>query len=144
MNNPIVKASVRLESEILGLPVKTERDLVTEIRKGIPAICILQIERLGFNKVTVIKTIGPRTTIERKIRSNSRLTPAQSNRLLRMVRIIGQANDTFGNPDKARQWLERETTMFGADEAPLSLLDTDQGARLVEARLLQISHGMSA
>ena len=34
--------------------------------------------------------------------------------------------------------------MFGADEAPLSLLDTDQGARLVEARLLQISHGMSA
>jgi putative toxin-antitoxin system antitoxin component (TIGR02293 family) len=54
-----------------------------------------------------------------------------------------QAEETFANAEKARTWLRRQTRVLGG-QSPLELLDTDVGARSVEALLGRIAHGIAA
>ncbi len=84
----------------------------------------------------------PRKTLAHR-RALGRLSPEQSDRLLRVLRVIEEAEATFGDRDKAHRWLRRPTTAL-ADNAPLDLLDTDIGAREVEALLGRIAHGIAA
>jgi hypothetical protein len=51
------------------------------------------------------------------------LTPEQSDRLVRVARVLAAAEETFGNREKAGTWLRRPTTAL-AGERPLELLDT--------------------
>ena len=71
------------------------------------------------------------------------LTPEQSDRLVRVARVIASAEETFGSRDKACTWLRRPTTAL-AGESPLNLLDTDEGAREVETLLGRVAHGIAA
>ena len=135
---------LQAQERILRIKLKDARGLMIKVREGIPARAVTRVVELGFNGQSVYSSIGSRTTVQRKIKGNERLTPEESDRLLRLTRIIGQATMTFGSEEKARHWLERPTKAFGGNEAPFSLLDTDQGAQLVEERLVQIAHGMFA
>ena len=60
-----------------------------------------------------------------------------------IVGIRTKAEETFGNKEKARRWLRRPTAPLNNEE-PLKLLDTEAGARLVEALLVRIEHGIAA
>ena len=84
----------------------------------------------------------PRKTLAHR-RKLGTLTPEQSDRLVRVARILALAEETFGNPDKAGVWLRRPTALLGG-EAPLQWLDTDEGARAVENVLGRIAHGIAA
>ena len=84
----------------------------------------------------------PRKTLANRRRSG-RLTPGQSDRLLRVARVVARAETTFGDGAKAASWLRRPTRALGG-EAPLDLLDTDEGAREVETLLGRIDHGLAA
>jgi putative toxin-antitoxin system antitoxin component (TIGR02293 family) len=85
--------------------------------------------------------------LARKMLGNRRklgtLTAQQSDRLVRVARLLATAEEAFGSQDKAGIWLRRPTTVFGG-ERPLDLLDTDVGAREVETLLGRISHGITA
>ncbi len=69
--------------------------------------------------------------------------PEQSDRLVRVARLIGIAEETFGSQTKASIWLRRPTAAL-AGERPLDLLDTDEGLRQVETLLGCIGHGVAA
>jgi len=84
----------------------------------------------------------PRKTLAHR-RALGRLTPEQSDRLARILRVIGTAEEVFGDPGRAHVWLRRPTSALDG-EAPLELLDTDPGARQVEALLGRIAHGIAA
>lgn len=71
------------------------------------------------------------------------LTPDQSDRFLRLIRIIEETEATFGDRAKAYTWLRRPTPLLDG-EAPLDRLDTDIGTRQVEAILGRIAHGLAA
>jgi len=49
---------------------------------------------------------------------------------------------TFGSREKADAWLRRPTTALAGD-TPLSLLDTSEGALIVEDLLARIGHGLA-
>ena len=66
----------------------------------------------------------------------------QSDRLVRVVRVLAAAEETFGSQDKASRWLRRPTKVLEG-EAPLELLDTTEGAREVEDLLHRIDHGLA-
>ena len=70
------------------------------------------------------------------------LTPDQSDRLSRLLRIIEETETTFGDRGKAYAWLRRPTALLDG-EAPLDRLDTDIGTRQVEAMLGRIAHGLA-
>lgn len=71
------------------------------------------------------------------------LTAEQSDRLMRVARMVEATEKTFGGNDRARLWLQRPTTAL-AGERPLDLLDTDDGAREVEILLGRIAHGIAS
>ena len=59
------------------------------------------------------------------------------------AQAIAMAEDTFGDEAKALAWLRRPTSVLGG-ATPLSLLDTEEGAREVEMMLVRIEHGIPA
>ena len=89
----------------------------------------------------VDRIVLPRKTLSHR-RKIGRLTPEQSDRLVRVVRVLAAAEETFGSQDKASRWLRRPTKVLEG-EAPLELLDTTEGAREVEDLLHRIDHGLA-
>ncbi len=117
--------------------------LANAIRGGLPASAVDNIVRSG--KLTyreVDKVVLPRKTLAHR-KSIGTLTADQSDRLVRVARIIALAEDTFANPDKAATWLRRASAALEG-ETPLELLDTEEGAREVETLLTRIGHGIAA
>jgi len=87
------------------------------------------------------RLVLPRKTLSHR-RILGSLTPDQSDRLSRVLRIIDNADETFGDRAKAHTWLRRPNQLLDG-EAPLDRLDTDFGTRQVEAILGRIAHGLA-
>jgi putative toxin-antitoxin system antitoxin component (TIGR02293 family) len=87
------------------------------------------------------RLVLPRKTLSHR-RVLGSLTPDQSDRLSRVLRIIDNADETFGDRAKAHTWLRRPNQLLDG-EAPLDRLDTDFGIRQVEAILGRIAHGLA-
>jgi putative toxin-antitoxin system antitoxin component (TIGR02293 family) len=95
-------------------------------------LSLAELDRLALSR----KTLAHRRTL-------GRLTAEQSDRLARVLRIVKEAEDTFGDAQKAHAWLRRPSRLLD-NESPLDRLDTDMGAHQVEALLGRISHGVAA
>ncbi|MGH7106522.1 MAG: type II RES/Xre toxin-antitoxin system antitoxin [Acetobacteraceae bacterium] len=118
-------------------------DFVKLVRRGLPVAAVQFV--LDSGRLTVAeldRIVLPRKTLANR-RKLGNLTPEQSDRLVRVARVLAAAEETFGSRDKAGTWLRRPTTAL-AGESPLQLLDTDEGARSVETLLGRIGHGIAA
>ncbi len=81
-----------------------------------------------------------RATLHRRKREG-RLSPGESDLVLRFARLMGRARIVLGGEDQARQWLR--SPQFGLGGAvPLDYADTEIGAREVEDLLGRIEHGV--
>jgi putative toxin-antitoxin system antitoxin component (TIGR02293 family) len=99
---------------------------------------------LAAGKISLVeldRLVLPRKTLAHR-RILGSLTPDQSDRLSRVLRLIDEAETTFGDPAKAHAWLRRSTPLLDG-ETPLHRLDTDVGTRQVEAILGRIAHGLA-
>lgn len=56
--------------------------------------------------------------------------------------IQRQAEQVFGNKEKADTWLARPKTAFGGS-TPLELAQTEEGYKLVKSELEKLSHGFA-
>jgi putative toxin-antitoxin system antitoxin component (TIGR02293 family) len=129
--------------QILHAPAPTARDLIELVRHGLPVQAVDALLTQGHLTLAELDhLVMPRKTLYHR-RKLGRLTAGQSDRLLRVVRILALAEETFVNRDKAHAWLRRPTQPL-ADERPLDLLDTEEGARAVESLLGRIAHGIAA
>ncbi len=116
---------------------------VPHVRQGLP-LSLLD-EALADGRLTAAEL--DRLALSRKTLAHRRtlgsLTPDQSDRLLRLLRVIEETEVTFGDRAKAHTWLRRPTPLLDG-ESPLDRLDTDIGTRQVEAMLGRIAHGLAA
>ncbi len=65
----------------------------------------------------------------------------ETDRVLRVVRVLSSAEEVYGGRERALAWLRRPHK--GLDgRSPFSLLNTDTGSRIVEEMLIQIDEGM--
>jgi putative toxin-antitoxin system antitoxin component (TIGR02293 family) len=110
-----------------GLPLSVVDHALADGR-----ISAAELDRLALSR----KTLAHR-------RSLGSLTPDQSDRLSRLLRMIEETETTFGDRAKAHAWLRLPTALLDG-EAPLDRLDTDIGTRQVEAMLGRIAHGLAA
>ncbi|MEN3951995.1 antitoxin Xre/MbcA/ParS toxin-binding domain-containing protein [Iodidimonas sp. SYSU 1G8] len=118
--------------------------LIEQIRVGLPFETVTAAaETLGLT-IGDLAAFGiiPARTLSHS-RQGGQFSPAQSDRVARFFRIWRRAVDTFGGGDQARRWLERPTRPLG-DQAPMALLDTEEGARLVDDLLYRIDQGLAA
>jgi putative toxin-antitoxin system antitoxin component (TIGR02293 family) len=80
---------------------------------------------------------APRTLARRRGRTLSR---EESERALRIARVVGKARDTFANEEKADRWLRKANRSL-RHRMPLAMAASDVGARLVEKVLTRIAYG---
>jgi putative toxin-antitoxin system antitoxin component (TIGR02293 family) len=115
--------------------------MVPILREGYPVDVIDRaIESGRISMVELDRLVIPRKTLSHR-RLLGSLTPEQSDRFSRVMRVLFEAEDTFGDPAKARAWLRRPSALLDG-EAPLDRLDTDYGIRQVDELLGRISHGL--
>ena len=77
--------------------------------------------KLGLSKATLHR---------RKL--EGRLTPAESDRVMRYARLVGKAVEVMGNEEAGREWLRSEQYGLGM-AVPLEYAETEAGARVSEA-----------
>jgi putative toxin-antitoxin system antitoxin component (TIGR02293 family) len=113
------------------------------IRRGLPVGAVeFMLDSGRLTLAELDQVVLPRKTLANR-RKLGTLTAEQSDRLVRLARVIAAAEATFGSREKAGIWLRRPTTAL-ADERPLHLLDTDEGVRTVMTLLGRIDHGLAA
>jgi putative toxin-antitoxin system antitoxin component (TIGR02293 family) len=118
-------------------------DLVRLVRRGLPVGAVQFVLDSGrLSPAELDRIVLPRKTLTNR-RKLGTLTPEQSDRLVRVARVLAAAEETFGGREKAGSWLRRPTIALGG-ECPLQVLDTDEGAREVETLLGRIAHGIAA
>lgn len=114
------------------------------IRKGLTADIIesfLIKENLLVTDVLERLHISSSTYFSKK-KKHQPLDAYSTEKFIRLISILVMASDILGN-EEAKQWIYRKVPSLG-NEAPLNLLDTEIGHRLVEQALLQIKYGMYA
>lgn len=114
------------------------------VARGLPAAAVrdLVADRV-VSLADVARIVGPRRTIDRRLKENERLSPDESDRLARFINILHLATSIFGSKAVAMRWLGGAKLRFDG-KTPLELVKSDAGTRLVEEILLQARHGMSA
>lgn len=135
--------SLTRAAAMIGLDRGDRQGAIRALREGLPIGSIEQL--IGSGRLTLAEvdhTILPRKTLSHR-RKIGTLTPDQSDRLVRVARVIAAAEDTFGSREKAAIWLRRPSGALDG-ETPVSLLDTSEGAREVEHLLGRIDHGLAA
>ena len=134
--NPVLFAAV-------GVDPKSDLDLARMTEAGFPLASIDELKKLGltFTEISDI-IISPRTLKHRKARGEG-LSREETERVIRMARIIAFAEKVFGSHDKAMGWLREADDRLDNRNA-LQMLKTEAGGRLVENMLYQIDEGAFA
>lgn len=117
-------------------------ELRDAVRSGLPFSAFVALTTqldISPQDVATVFGIPPRTVARRK--EARHLNPQESDRLYRVARVVSQAIEVLGSIDKARVWLKTPNRALGC-EIPLTLLDTEIGARQVEDVLLRLNYGI--
>lgn len=128
---------------ILGKQVQKPDDLAHIVRTGLPAGSLLALAlKLRLANGVLSRKLGiPQRTLSRRLSHASLLTPAESDRIVRMARVYANAVEMIGEEAKATEWLSTPNRALGG-ERPIDQLDTDMGTRIVEDILGRIAYGV--
>ncbi len=134
--------------EVLGGPAVvranggSELAFINAVRDGLPVHAIDAMAVDGtLTADEVERLVIPRRTLAHRRKLGQRLSRDESDRLSRIARTVALAHETFQSEEKAGRWLRQSNRALG-HAAPLDMLATGDGARLVEDVLGRISHGL--
>jgi putative toxin-antitoxin system antitoxin component (TIGR02293 family) len=141
--------SIREIVEVLGgrktfrQAVKSSDDLARQVRSGLPASTVAVLAAaLSLQRAQVAKRLNiPARTLSRRLKTKSRLTHDESDRTLRMARVVALAKEVLGSEEKASHWMSNPNRALGG-KTPFDELDTELGVRSVEEVLYAIAYGM--
>jgi putative toxin-antitoxin system antitoxin component (TIGR02293 family) len=125
--------------EVAEMPLN---QAVKVIRAGLPARAFAGVaEVLSLTVDELAKKLGvsPRTIRDQKKKS-VRLSSLNTEKLVRTARILHQAGKIFSTNEAISGWLGSPAPALDGAR-PIELLDTDLGAREVEAVLNGIAYG---
>ncbi|QET01658.1 DUF2384 domain-containing protein [Cupriavidus pauculus] len=129
-------------SGYLGIKVRGGADLATLASERLPVEILERLLEAGLSWDEVA-FIVPRRTLSHRREKGQPLTMDESDKAIRLARILAQAVNTFGDVERGLNWLRRQQRRLGG-LTPLSVAGTEQGARLVEEQLVQIDDGYFA
>jgi putative toxin-antitoxin system antitoxin component (TIGR02293 family) len=126
---------------LIGLKAASDLDLALLPEKGLPlkAVDSLKDQGLTFTEISDI-VISPRTLKHRKSRKE-KLSSVETDKALRVARIVDLADKVFGSRVKALLWLRSIDDRLD-NRTPMQMLANESGGRLVESMLWQIDEGI--
>lgn len=139
-------SSRRIYQTLGGRRVLRERQatyetVIKRVRGGLPYAALEAVAtRFNIPQEALVRIlhIPPRTLARRK--KERRLRADESDRLLRLGRVVARVEEVFGDVERAGRWLQKPNRALGG-LIPLEQLDTDIGAHQVEEILGRIEHG---
>jgi putative toxin-antitoxin system antitoxin component (TIGR02293 family) len=123
--------------------IRSDEDLALLVQKQLPATAIQALIRGGLSDAEVYQLVVPRRTLAHRIARRQPLSQDESDKAVRVARITTMAERAFRDAGKAWRWLRKPKRRF-TGKAPLEMLATEAGARLVEEMILQFEYGMAA
>lgn len=125
-----------------GRRLASELDWAAAVEEGLPTEALeVAMEESGLGWKEIGELVIPRRTFSHRKEKGQPLSPEESDRLVRLLRVMAKARETFQNPEKAERWLKGSNRALGG-RSPLEALQTESGARLVENVLGRIAHGV--
>lgn len=130
-------------AELLSVEFSDELNMAEQLVAGLPVEAVNTLAAAGIKRSEISNLVAPARTLQHRQSKGEPLSPEESERALRLARVIAQAETVWGDHDAALAWLRKPLRRF-ASKAPLDMLHTDVGARLVEHYLIQIDEGYAA
>ncbi len=128
---------------VLGSVAASAPRLHRQVMDGLPYAPLERLQRaLGLTapQVAALLQIPPRTLSRRK--SDGRLRPAESDRLLRAAVLYGKAVNLFGgDQNAAKRWFLTSMLALGGN-SPFEYAKTEVGAREVERVIGRLEEGI--
>lgn len=127
----------------LGLSALNTDELVRAVQRGFSFKSLENFSaETGFAPAEIASIVGiPERTLARR-KTSGRLSPDESERLLRVSSIFEKASALFeGDVDEALDWLTQPKKALG-DKVPLNYSRTEVGAREVENLIGRLEHGV--
>lgn len=126
----------------LGLqPPATESEILRIVEGRLAPSVIKRLAALGLDRGEIDAVVIPARTLQHRRSRREKLTVEESDRVLRVLRVLSLAESVYGSRERALAWLRRLHARLDG-RTPLSLLKTDTGSRIVEELLIQIDEGM--
>jgi putative toxin-antitoxin system antitoxin component (TIGR02293 family) len=126
----------------LGLqPPVTETEMLRIVEGQLAPAVIKRLVSLGLQRSEIDAAIIPLRTLQHRRSRREKLTVEESDRVLRVIRVLSLAESVYGSRERALAWLRNANARLDG-RTPLSLLNTDTGSRIVEELLGQIDEGM--
>ena len=133
----------RVETKLGISPLHSDRDLARLVEDRLPLSSVESLSTHGMSDEEIYSFIVPRRTLVHRKTRRELLTHDESDRAVRIARISSQAEEIFGDDAKAARWLRKPKARFEG-RAPLEMLRTEAGSRIVEEMLLQLDYGFAA
>ncbi len=123
--------------------VINEPELRELTRKGLPFSAVASLAReLDMPDQEVARAAGISSrTFSRRRSHESRLSQAESDRLVEIARTLAYAAEVLGSTKAARGWMQHPIPALNG-EIPLNLMDTSTGVREVTTILGRIEYGI--
>ena len=137
------KSSAHSYVALLGIRQFDPVRLLEKVERGIAYSSFARFQRsIDLPQARLLDVVQiPQRTLTRR-RKEGRLRPDESDRLLRVSRVFGQAIELFdGDADAARRWLSTPQAVLGG-AIPWDLAKTELGSREVESAIGRIEHGV--
>jgi putative toxin-antitoxin system antitoxin component (TIGR02293 family) len=131
-----------LDKKTHSSKAKHPTDLIRKIQKGLRFSELETLQTsigMPFEQLAAKLCIS-RSTLQRR-KAAGRLSPDESDKVLRFARLLEHATDVFGDVDKARAWLKHPQYGLGG-AVPLDYAETEIGAREVDNLLGRIDYGV--
>src|SRR2546430_6382100 len=131
-----------LERKTASAKAKHPTELIRQIQKGLPFSDLKVLQGsidMPFEQLAAKLSIS-RSTLQRR-KAAGRLSPDESDKVMRFSRLLEHATNVFGDIEKARAWLKFPQHGLGG-AAPLDYAETEVGAREVDNLLGRIDYGV--
>lgn len=137
------QTSYKFRGESVGIKAGNMGSVIEIVREGLPYTAITTLGKesgISIESIANVVQIPMRTLARRK--QAGRLAQSESERLLRLGMVFEKSLDLFeGDREAALRWLNAPAKAF-AGETPLSMTQTEVGAREVEDLIGRLEHGV--
>jgi putative toxin-antitoxin system antitoxin component (TIGR02293 family) len=131
-----------LEKKPIHAKAKHPHELIRRIQEGLPFSDLRVLQDsidMPFEQLAAKLAIS-RSTLQRR-KTAGRLSPDESDKVMRFSQLLEHATKVFGNVEKARAWLKHPQRGLGG-AVPLDYAETEIGAREVDNLLGRIDYGV--
>jgi putative toxin-antitoxin system antitoxin component (TIGR02293 family) len=113
------------------------------VEARLPLTVLEVLRNAGLTDDEIYSLVLPRRTFSHRVSKRERLSRDESDRVVRILRIITFGERLFHEPDRFWRWFRSPMRRFDS-RSPLQMLQTEAGARVVDELLIGLDEGFVA